>query len=87
VATVEIFQLDQRPALPAARIWVTHQALLGRSGAWAPPMPGACKRPLTAVAQGTTVSIGHLTAGAGIAYRTIRFTGDVSGVPPRGRPV
>jgi hypothetical protein len=87
VATVGIFQFDRLPALPAACVPVTHESVVGRFGAWGPPMPGASVPPRPVSDYRTSGSIGHKIAGNRIAMVDTQFTGDVRGVPPRGKPV
>lgn len=88
---MEINLSKQRPSAPAACVPATHESIVGRSGAWAPPMPDASVRrliaPVPTGGYGTTVSIDRTIAGAGVPVVNGQFTGDARGVPPRGRPV
>jgi hypothetical protein len=87
---VEINLTDQRPAtLPAARVPVAHESIVGRSYVWAPPGPVAKVRPLVpdlTCGDGISGSIDRTTAGIGVAVNG-QFMAVASGVPPRGRPV
>jgi hypothetical protein len=50
-------------------------------------MPGASVPPRPVSDYRTSGSIGHKIAGNRIAMVDTQFTGDVRGVPPRGKPV
>jgi hypothetical protein len=88
---MELTQPSQRPStLPTARVSVAHELLVGRSPAWRLPAPGRSARLLVARGhriEGCSVSTYQKFAGASIPAVNARLTGDVRGVPPRGRPV
>ena len=87
---MKLTQPDQRPlALPAACISVADAPVVGRHAAWAPPASEGPARLLAArgrQSDGINVPT-YKIAGAGIPTVNARFTGDVRGIPPRGRPV
>jgi hypothetical protein len=88
---MELTQPSQRPpALRAARVSVAHEPVVGRQTAWSMPAEGQPARLLAARGhqiEGLNVSTYEKFAGAGIPAVNARSTGDVWGVPPRGKPV
>jgi hypothetical protein len=88
---MELTKPCQRPSAPlAARVSVAHEPFGGRQPAWSLPASGRSARLLVARGhqiEGRNVSTYQKFAGAGIPAANARQTGDVSGVPPRGKPV
>lgn len=88
---MKIYLTEQQPSSPAACVPATYESIVGRSGAWAPPMPMASERrliaPVPTSGHRTSVSIARMVPGNGVAVVNRQFTGDARGVPPRGRPV
>lgn len=71
---------DQRPSVPPARVWMTHGPVTGpftrdKSVLLAAPATGA---------YGIRVSAADPFAGGALAVAPT--TGEIRGVPPRGRP-
>jgi hypothetical protein len=88
---VELTKQRQRPLVhSAACVSVAHEPVVGRSAVWTVPMSGAPARLLTADSyrsSGISGSPDRKIAGADIPTVNARFTGEVRGIPPRGRPV
>lgn len=85
---MELNQPCGRPStLPAAGVPETHASVVGRFAVWAPATPGGSARLRVAAAYRTSGSADRKIAGNPIPVVNRQFTGDVRGVPPRGRPV
>jgi len=74
-------------ALPAACAQVAHEALVGQPATRIVPASFGPARMRVAAVYGTSGSTVRTIGGKDIPVVNAQLTGDVRGVPPRGRPV